>query len=89
MPPPPICCGTTATLDTTLSLAIQTTAGSNFRLTILLSGGGTGADYSGIAWLRFTGLPAGAGVSSCKGYAVTPPTPALRASWGRVKAIYR
>jgi hypothetical protein len=37
--------------------------------------------------IRFRGLPAGYSVVSCQAYDL--PTPALRATWGGVKAQYR
>ena len=37
---------------------------------------------------RFTGLPPGAGLVSCRGY-VGAPTPAAPVTWGRLKAAYR
>ena len=43
---------------------------------------------AGAGGYRFVGLPAGASVTSCQGFA-GDPTPALPASWGGVKAAYR
>lgn len=58
-----------------------------FRLSAWKSAGGNhGA--SGTGHIGFRGLPVGAGVISCNGYALTP-VPALRRSWGQLKMLYR
>lgn len=44
-------------------------------------------DVTGLATYRFLGLPDGGSVTSCRGF-VQGPTPAARASWGRIKAAY-
>ena len=49
-------------------------------------GGSHGSEGTGT--IRFTGLPPGASVISCQGYA-GQVTPARRTSWGTVKTIYR
>jgi len=53
-----------------------------------LAGSGS-ADHgtTATATYRFSGLPNGVGVASCRGF-VHAPTPAVAASWGRVKAAY-
>jgi hypothetical protein len=69
---------------------LNVNAGDVFRLTTELSAGTGqhgGADASG--FLRFSGLPAGARVESCQGYVQDIPVPAMRASWGSVKSLYR
>jgi hypothetical protein len=66
-------------------------AGSPIAVTFELQGGRAlgGSHYSmSDAEYRFTGLPAGARVISCRGYA-DPGTPAFPRSWGSLKAAYR
>jgi hypothetical protein len=49
-------------------------------------GGNHASQGTGV--LRFSGLPPGAVVISCQGYA-SGPTPTQRPSWGHVKIVYR
>ncbi len=72
-------------------LVVTFVAGAPLTIEFMLeayraAGGNNGAH--GIGRIRFTGLPAGVGVVSCKGYRQT--SVATRAeSWGRVKTRYR
>jgi hypothetical protein len=66
-------------------------AGSPILVSVALQAGRApgGSHYAmGDASYRFVGLPAGARVVSCRGYA-DPGTPALPRSWGSLKARYR
>jgi hypothetical protein len=72
-------------------LGVAFTAGTPIPLTFRLEGhqtaGGSHATDAD-ATIRFQGLPPGASVVSCQGF-VDPSTPAVRASWGRIKVSYR
>jgi hypothetical protein len=74
-----------------LTLPITIVAGSPVVIEMHFEGyrspGGNHASQ-GTGVLRFSGLPPGAAVISCQGYA-SGPTPTQRASWGRVKIVYR
>lgn len=72
-------------------LPLTITAGQPVLLEYALAGyrsagGNHGALGSG--QLRFSGLPPGAAIVSCRGFSQLP-VPALRSSWGRVKTLYR
>ena len=72
-----------------LPLAINAVAGTPVHLRIavraeVLSGRG---ELEGL--LEFTGLPSGVGLTSCRGYLSDAPVAAHRASWGKLKAVYR
>ncbi len=73
-----------------ISVPIAAIAGAEFAVRVELwsdpSSGGTG---NAAAVLRFEGLPPGAQLRSCKGYALDVPVAALPASWGRIKSEYR
>jgi hypothetical protein len=85
---------TTASVDLTQSLTGTVSLAGwarEFWLGFLLEGG-NGMGYGGAArvtghW-RFTGLPAGASLVSCKSFA-GEAVPARPTSWGAVKALYR
>jgi hypothetical protein len=78
-----------------LSLPIQRAAGETFRLSIdalaavydynPASIGSAKMDVQ----LRFVDLPVGAVVTSCQGFREDTFVPVRRASWGRLKALYR
>ena len=70
-----------------LDLVAGTPAPVRVELTAYQSAGGRHV-ADGDAAIRFLGLPPGAHVVSCQGYA-DPSTPALPSSWGEVKALYR
>ena len=82
----------TPALSYDLSLPVQATAGQTFRLHFELNGyavtSTTTATGVGNAAFSFAGLPAGAMVTSCQGYA-SAPVAAHPTTWGSVKAIYR
>lgn len=63
-----------ADLDTTLSLPLHVLAGHQFLLSFGSSGGGLNGGGHGNAELSFSGLPPGARISSCQGYATDSPT---------------
>jgi hypothetical protein len=74
----------------TLALAQSEDAGVPFRLVFEVRAecfgeGGTGMSGS----FSFAGLPAGAAVTSCKGFVSDPSVPARAMSWGRLKTRYR
>lgn len=74
-----------------IQLPITITAGQPERLEVRALGRRTpgGSHYSeATCVLAFTGLDAGVGVTSCKGFAGTV-VPVRPASWGRLKTIYR
>jgi len=86
-PPTP---GNTTTLDTatlSLSMVAGTPHTIRFGLLMSLAAGGT---HAGV-WtgrLRFEDLPTGAGILSCRGFAMAP-TVVEPSTWGRLKALYR
>ena len=77
--------------DVTFAVAVTRAVGATFDLAVesdvYALGLGSGATLA--AHLNVTGLPAGYAVVSCQGYVSDPSVPVRRASWGRVKAIYR
>ena len=79
-------------LVTTLQLPLSITVGQpvelNFQLFVSVGPGGDGYGGYGTGRIHFDGLPAGAHVVSCHGYA-SQTVPALPTSWGRLKSIYR
>jgi hypothetical protein len=74
-----------------LTLPVTIVAGTPVVIQMRFEGfrspGGSHASQ-GTGVLRFSGVPAGAAVISCQGYA-SGPTPTERASWGRLKLVYR
>jgi len=75
-----------------LALDISALADQGFRLQFYLSATvplGLGGMGFGEARLSFSGLPAGAVVTSCNGYLGGNPVPTRLTSWGRLKQIYR
>jgi hypothetical protein len=76
-------------LETQLPLTIV--AGTPRLIEFKLQGGraaGGSHDVEAAGVYRFVNVPAGVTVVSCRGLAASP-TPALPASWGKVKAAYR
>lgn len=77
-------------VDEELVLNLTENVGQSFGLEWLLEAvaqnGGRGI---ATATLTFTGLPKGAHVESCHGYAPDLPVPSRPASWGQVKSAYR
>lgn len=74
-----------------LQLPLTITAGQPERLEIRAHGRRSpgGAHLSeATSVLTFTGLPAGVGITSCKGFAGAV-VPARPSTWGRVKSLYR
>jgi hypothetical protein len=73
-----------------LALPVQAIAGQTFRLHFELNGGSLGfVSGSGSGAFSFAGLPPGAVVTSCQGYASSPVTAARHSTWGRLKTVYR
>jgi hypothetical protein len=75
----------------TVSLPVTIVVGSPVPIEFMLeasraAGGNHGA--SGVGTIRFSALPAGAHVISCKGYGLGA-TPTRAPSWGAVKVLYR
>jgi hypothetical protein len=75
----------TAQLPLTIVAGLPETVSFQFWARRAL-GGSHGAHAQGV--IRFTGLPAGASIVSCQGFA-GQITPVLRTSWGGLKTIYR
>jgi hypothetical protein len=76
-------------LPTTVQVMIQANAGDPFRvIAIAQASGNEIASGTVIGTLSFTGLPAGASVTSCRGF-VQNVVPTLAATWGRLKSAYR
>lgn len=78
-----------STRETVLTVQVTAMAGTPFRMRYFV-GSHVGelcfAEWHGT--FDFTGIPAGASVVSCNGYAQVP-TPTRPSSWGRLKARYR
>jgi hypothetical protein len=75
-----------------ITIPLVNRAGHTFELYLAASvgvGGEFSGGYSVSGSLEFFGLPAGFSIVSCQGLVSDSPVPALRSSWGRVKAIYR
>jgi hypothetical protein len=78
--------------DDELSVALSIVPGDTFMLVAFLSAYGDQsiqplAPVVANGTIRFRGLPAGYSIVSCQNYDL--PTPALPATWGGVKALYR
>ncbi len=73
----------------TISVPISAVAGNEFDVRVRLHSDPSSGDGNATAFLRFTGLPPGARIRSCKGYAVDVPVPATSATWGWIKGAYR
>ena len=73
----------------TVQLALDFVVGAPETISFSVLGRGS-VDHQTVAngVLRFVGLPAGAAITSCAGYTAIP-TPAVAATWGGVKAVYR
>lgn len=64
--------------------------GEKFSMTLLLRGfNSAGGDGFIATALHFDPLPPGVSVRSCHGFRQDGPVPAVRDSWGAIKAIYR
>lgn len=72
-----------------LTLAISAVAGQPFRMHFEVACGGFGASSLADGTFSFTGVPAGAVLTSCQGYTLGGAVPAEATSWGSVKSIYR
>jgi hypothetical protein len=82
---------TPASIDVTIGIPLAVRVGESFVLTIVTSARGAGDGGNGTAdsGLRFSGLPAGYSIVSCKGYRMDSPVPTRLTSWGALKRIYR
>ncbi len=76
-------------LDEFRSLNFPNLAGEPFRLTLGAGSRSLEGTSSASVTLSFTDLPAGALVSSCKGFFSGPPVPTRPTSWGKLKLRYR
>ena len=74
-------------VDTPLTLTAGTPVPVSFMIEAHRTAGGN-HEADGVGTFRFLGLSNGQAVVSCQGYR-DPSTPALPASWGGVKALYR
>jgi len=73
-----------------LTLDVAALAGQPFRLQFeLVVYNYYVGDGSVFAHFSFTGIPPGAAVVSCNGYASGQVVPARATSWGRLKSLYR
>jgi len=80
---------TCLSLPTTVQVMIQANAGDPFRVVaIAQASGNETASGTIVGTLSFTGLPAGASVTSCRGF-VQSAAPALATTWGELKSTYR
>jgi hypothetical protein len=71
-------------------IALTRLAGEPFSLTFFASAyGGEGGSGAAEGTLSFAGLPPGAIVRSCHGFAQDFPVPALPLTWGSLKQRYR
>jgi hypothetical protein len=78
-------------VNATVTLPVTITAGTPLPISFMLeayeaAGGSNGAHGTGT--IRFTSLPTGVHVVSCKGYS-SDVTPARTQSWGALKVLYR
>jgi hypothetical protein len=78
----------TPPFSTTLSLPLHVVAGTPFRINYFLQSTPEEAHASLLGSFMFTDLPAGASISSCRGYS-QGAVPTQPSSWGRIKAVYR
>ena len=72
-----------------ITLPVAAIAGQTFRLHFELDGYTLHSAGGGTATFSFTGIPAGAAVTSCQGYVSDRSVPARAMSWGRLKTHYR
>jgi len=84
--------GASGARDTLLTIPVQATAGSPFRLTFEITASAEGvASAFGGGTFSFDGLPPSGSIVSCRGYVLPAqrPVAAKPASWGNLKARYR
>lgn len=72
----------------TLEVPVPVVVGTPFDVRVEIRAGSTGRGQA-TALLRFTGLPPGTRIRSCKGYSFDVPVPTMNTSWGSVKSSYR
>lgn len=78
-----------ASVDRDLLLVLSKSVGQHFQLDMTLRAlPACNALATLASHLTFV-LPSGYGIQSCYGYRSAAPTAGLRASWGRVKSLYR
>jgi hypothetical protein len=82
-------CTMPGTLNEVLDLTIAGAAGQPFELSALLYCNAKNGASTLQGTLGFGDLPAGARVTSCKGYVQGGPVSAIATTWGRLKTIYR
>jgi len=76
-------------LPTTVQVSVQANAGDPFRVVAIAQASGNEiASGTIVGTLSFTGLPAGASVTSCRGFSQSA-APTLVATWGKLKSVYR
>lgn len=71
------------------SLTLSETVGQHFHLDRTLFAHSFCGSFSTISSSLDFVLPPGYGLTSCYGYTISSPVPALQTSWGRVKTLYR
>lgn len=88
---PNVFLGGQVSLRETLQLPIVISAGTpeslEFELYVFIPAGGS-AGGAGSGKIHWSGVPAGAHIVSCQGFADSA-TPAWRTSWGNLKTLYR
>lgn len=75
-----------ASVNEPLTLTIAAVAGTPFRLRFAVRGEALEGRAEMEGAFRFTGLPPGALVQSCRGYSSGAPVPARASTWGALKA---
>jgi len=76
-------------LNTNLQLSLAKSVGEHFQLGMKLQARAACNALAQVAYDLTFFLPPEYGVTSCYGYSMPAPTAALRASWGRLKTLYR
>lgn len=82
-------CGKWAPIDSTIHVNVACESGELFTLSFNVIAAGRNGTGSATAQLSFAGLPTGARVESCQGFAQDPPVATRRSTWGTIKLAYR
>jgi hypothetical protein len=76
-------------VNESLTLPVSAVAGSPVHLRFAVRGEALDGAASLQGTFRFANLPAGASVTSCRGYSSAAPVPARATTWGGLKSRYR
>jgi hypothetical protein len=76
-------------VDDTVALTVSGVAGTPFRLRFTAETYAIRAEATLQGELSFAGLPAGASLTSCRGYNSAAPVPVRTTTWGAIKTLYR